>query len=157
MLINDARDFPSDTSIEKLLPIGFETFTRVTGEETTSSGDLIALLPSDRNCVFQQEMSLKNFAGYRENNCDIECRMLKISAQCNCIPFFYPNSGERVCNYTKIPCLSDSFNYIYEANANISTDTFNCACPSNCNNIYYEARTNTVPMLNSNYRVDPFL
>lgn len=156
MLINDGRDFPSDTSIEKLLPIGFETFTRVSGEETTCSGDVAALSVEDRNCVFTYERSLQNFPDYRENNCDIECRMQKITSQCDCVPFLYPNSGENVCNFTKIPCLTESFDFIFEVNANISTGKVNCACPSNCNNIYYEVRTNTVPMLATDLRMDRF-
>lgn len=157
MLINDGRDFPSDTSIEKLLPIGFETFSRVTGEETTCSGDVVALGVDDRNCVFASERSLNNFPDYRENNCDIECRMLKIASKCECVPFLYPNAdGEKVCNFTKIPCLSENFDYFFEANANISMGNINCACPSNCNNFYYDVRTNTVPMLQTNFRMDPF-
>lgn len=157
MLINDGRDFPSDTSIEKLLPIGFETFTRVRGEETTCSSDVVALSISDRNCVFSNERQLNSFPDYRENNCDIECRMLKTLASCNCVPFFYPSEGEKVCNFTKIPCLSDNFNYIYETNANISVGRISCACPSNCNNLYYDVRTNTIPMLTSSFKQDRFL
>lgn len=156
LLINDGNDFPSDTSVEKLLPIGFETFTRVSGEQTTCSGDVIALAQEDRNCVFSNERTLENFPKYRENNCDIECRMKKIKYRCDCTPFMYPNSGERVCNFTKIPCLSDSFDFIFEASANASTEKFSCYCPSNCNNIQYDVRTNTVPMLATVYRIDPF-
>lgn len=157
MLINDGRDFQSDTSIEKLLPIGFETFTRVTGEETTCSSDVAGLSVDDRNCVFHYERSLRNFAEYRENNCDIECRMLKISSRCECVPFLYPNTdGEQVCNFTKIGCLSDNYDFIYETSANISVGKVQCECPSNCNNVFYDVRTNTVPMLNTDYRLDKF-
>lgn len=155
MLINDGRDFPSDTSIEKLLPIGFETFTRVKGEETTSSGDVMALSQKDRNCVFGDERSLTNFPEYRDNNCDTECKILKISSKCDCTPFYYPNTEDNVCNFTKIPCLSESFDPFYETLSNSSSKS-PCVCPSNCNNIYYEVRTNTVAMPKSNYRIDPF-
>lgn len=157
MLINDGRDFPSDTSIEKLLPIGFETFTRVRGEQTTCSSDVMALSIDDRSCVFADELDLKAFPDYRENNCDIECRMLKAASRCDCIPFFYPSEGERVCNFTKIPCLSENYNYIYETNANISVGSTSCTCPSNCNNLYYDVRTNTIPMLATPYKLDNFL
>lgn len=157
MLIHDGRDFPSDTAIEKLLPIGFETFTRVTGEETTCSGDVMGLSWEDRNCVFSNERELRSFDDYRENNCDIECRMLKIVSRCDCVPFLYPNAdGGQVCNFTKIPCLIENFDFIYETNANISVGKISCACPSNCNNFYYDVRTNTVPMLTTTFRLDTF-
>lgn len=156
MLINDGRDFPSDTSTEKLLPIGFETFTHITGVQTTCSGDVAALSIDDRNCLFTDERSLTNFPDYRGNNCDIECRMLKTAANCDCVPYFYPYSGERVCNFSMIPCLSESFDFIFEASTNVSAGQVTCACPSNCNNINYEVRTNTVPMLATNFRMDTF-
>lgn len=158
MLINDVYLFPSDTSIDKMLPIGFETFTRVTAEQTSCSTNVMNLNVADRNCLFASERVLKNFVDYREINCDIECRAEKVLEKCECLPFYYPNiEALPVCNFTKLECLNENYDYIFETSDNISIGGGStCECPSNCNNLAYDVRTNTVPMVVHDFKVDPF-
>lgn len=155
LLIDDGRNHPSDTSHEKLLPVGFETFVRVTGEETTCSSEVGALAVADRDCVFEQERTLKSFPDYRERNCALECRTWKVGERCDCLSYLHPVTGPRTCNFTKIGCLTENHDYFQEFQMNSTKDEV-CNCPPNCNSIRYDVRLNPVPMLHKYFK-DPFL
>lgn len=59
LLIHESSVFPSDTAVEKLLPIRSETFVSIRTTMTICSGQVKALPISDRSCVFPEEFSLR--------------------------------------------------------------------------------------------------
>lgn len=53
------------------------------------------------------------FDKYREINCDLECRMLKVLELCDCLPYYF-ETIERipVCNFRQIKCLVDHYGWL---------------------------------------------
>lgn len=110
LLIHESNTFPGETSISKMLPVNSESLVSVKTTVTICSPQVKALPISDRECVFPEEKGLKYFKGYKEINCDIECRMDKALEVCDCLPYYYPNfQNFLICNYTKIECLMDHY------------------------------------------------
>lgn len=59
ILLNEYNLYPSERSIERMLPHKSETFVEVRPERTDCSPAVAALPISDRGCVFSEEFSLK--------------------------------------------------------------------------------------------------
>uniref|UniRef100_A0A1B0CQE6 Putative sodium channel protein nach n=1 Tax=Lutzomyia longipalpis TaxID=7200 RepID=A0A1B0CQE6_LUTLO len=154
VLINEPAAYPGDRSIEKIYPVGYESMARVSGEQTNCS-DMVRDLPiEDRKCYFPGDHQLKYFSIYRENNCDIECRMDETLKYCQCVPFFFPNPQKLdVCNVTRISCLVQNYEILYRQNLNSSSNQ--CDCPANCNGIYYDVRSNSAPITKTIYSTSP--
>ncbi|XP_059611780.1 sodium channel protein Nach-like [Phlebotomus argentipes] len=154
VLINEPAAYPGDRSIEKIYPLGMENLVRVSGEQTNCS-DMVRNLPiTDRKCYFPTDFRLKFFSNYRENNCDIECRIDETLNYCQCVPFFFPNPQNLdVCNVTRIPCLVDNYDLINRQSTN-GTEPF-CDCLSNCNGIYYDVRSNSAFLSKYPYSTSP--
>ena len=59
VIINDNDLYPSEESIEKLLPHQQETYVELSPERTIASEKIISLPISDRGCVFPDEVQMK--------------------------------------------------------------------------------------------------
>lgn len=59
ILINEFDLFPSEKTIERMLPLMQETFVEIRPEKTISSKAISALPISDRGCVFKDEYDLR--------------------------------------------------------------------------------------------------
>lgn len=59
ILINEFDLFPSEKTIERMLPLMQETFVEIRPEQTISSKAISALPISDRGCVFKDEYNLR--------------------------------------------------------------------------------------------------
>ena len=73
ILINERNLYPSERTIERLLPHKHETYVEVRPEKTDCSSQISALPISDRGCVFENEHSL------RYVNCESKNVYFKIS------------------------------------------------------------------------------
>lgn len=129
LLLHDPRIYASDLSVEKMISHKGESILRILPTLTECSQAVRDLPTNDRECLFDSEKELrfcamlkknKNiyildfsfFKGYKENNCDVECRMFKMINYCGCLPYFYHNLTDgRVptCNFTRITCLVDNY------------------------------------------------
>ena len=94
MLVHGSDDFPDETAIEQVLPVGRELLLRVNPTSGYCTQAVRQLAPSVRQCVFQLEKTLKHFPVYSETNCLTECRMDYAIQYCNCSHFYYHNTGE---------------------------------------------------------------
>lgn len=59
ILINEYNLFPTEKTIERMLPHKQETFVEIKPERTISSPAVTALPISDRGCVFENEYKLR--------------------------------------------------------------------------------------------------
>lgn len=59
LLVQDGSTFPSDTSVEKMLPFQYETLVSLRTTLTTCSTQVKQLPVSSRQCVFSDEMQLE--------------------------------------------------------------------------------------------------
>lgn len=62
----------------KILGNGTENFLRLLGTKLVCSEEVRGLDIDQRSCVFNNEEKLKYFKDYRDNNCEIECKMDKV-------------------------------------------------------------------------------
>ncbi|KAL2713497.1 sodium channel protein Nach-like [Vespula squamosa] len=125
VLVHDPYDYPDHNANDKLIGLNKQAFLSVAPEETYAMLDVKDLAVSTRNCVFSDEgdeiiKDKKN--GYRGLtsgrysyiNCMAECRANTIKNKCDCIPYYFPSSGQyienvseaRVCNLKDVKCLS---------------------------------------------------
>lgn len=128
-------------------------------------------MPVDqRECYFSEEQSLRYFkGGYRDSNCEMECRMDKIYAACRCLPFMYPKVlFKRVCNASDIPCLSTFYptfykhppklplNLAFTPQARALRALPACECLPQCDDLFYSIQTTGVPLRSIPYTVNLF-
>lgn len=141
LLIHERDIYASDLSVEKMISHRSETTIRLVTTLTTCSQPVRSLSTEDRECVFQPERQLEwvfriviyyfysliplcsFFDVYKENNCDVQCRMKKIINYCGCLPYYFRHVAPDVetCNFTQIQCLVDhyckngtNFFYVYQ-------------------------------------------
>jgi hypothetical protein len=91
--VHGSDDYPDDTTIEKVLPLGRELLLRVNPTSGHCTKAVRQVAPSIRQCVFESEMKLKYFPVYSEINCITECRMDYTIHYCNCSHFYYLDTG----------------------------------------------------------------
>lgn len=111
MLIHERGVYPSDLSIEKMISHRSETSIRIVPTQTKCAPSVQSLSPDDRECLFGAERRLEYFGDYKENNCDVECRMKQIIQYCDCLPYYFRILSPNVttCNFTQIACLVDNY------------------------------------------------
>ncbi|CAO1344894.1 unnamed protein product [Diamesa hyperborea] len=138
MMLNNYDLYPGKRSKMSFLPHQQETFVDIRPERTECSNQVKDLPVSDRGCIFDNEFRLKFFPKYSEENCKIECLMLQTIKYCECLPYFYYNTQNiEVCNFLKIPCLTEHYD-ILNNSANMT-----CNCPTQCNGEVYEVRVSS--------------
>lgn len=110
MIVNEYNEYPSENSIEKVLPSFQESFVEIQPERTFCSEPVRHLSISDRGCYFENEWNLKFYNRYSEANCQVECRMKQVIDLCGCLPYYYLQFEQiEVCNFTKIKCFMDNY------------------------------------------------
>lgn len=175
LLVHKNNVFPSETTIEKLIPIHSEVLVRIRPTVITCSNQVRQLGVTERNCLFPGERQLRFFSEYDDENCIIECQILSIIERCECVPYYFievPNIP--VCNFTKIPCLVDNFGrWAFVGRHHIVLlDTFvsfaehtivrkesaeyRCECPPSCQNTIFDVQTNAIPLSITNFTIVDF-
>lgn len=123
-----------------------------------------------RECLFSEELTLDYFpGGYRDSNCEMECRMDKIYAACSCLPYNYPRVRyRRICNASDIPCLTTYYpsfykhppklpiNLMYTPQARALKNLPPCECLPNCDDLFYSIQTTGVPLRSIPYTINLF-
>jgi acid-sensing ion channel, other len=106
ILITQPKFYPSERSIERMLPHKQETFVEIRPERTDVSPAVRSLPISDRGCVFNNEHPMKYFPEYHEENCLVECNMALHIKTCDCMPYyFYNTENVETCSFTSIACM----------------------------------------------------
>lgn len=106
ILISQPKLYPSDRTIERMVPHKQETFVEIRPEKTDCSSDVRSLPISDRGCVFSNEYQLRFFPEYMEGNCVVECNMQLHIKKCDCLPyFFYNTENVETCSFKQIECV----------------------------------------------------
>jgi len=98
--------------------------------------------PSERDCYFEGEKSLKYFKKYSQKNCDIECRTNVTKKICGCVDIEQPfEKHEELClNISRLleSCVRTLQNYLHTS-LNYSPEQ-NCSCLPLCNSISYNIK-----------------
>ncbi|CAD7089986.1 unnamed protein product [Hermetia illucens] len=154
LLVHKNNVFPSETTIEKLIPIHSEVLVRIRPTVITCSNQVRQLGVTERNCLFPEERRLRFFSEYDDENCIIECQILSIIERCECVPYYFievPNIP--VCNFTKIPCLVDNFEHTIVRKESAE---YRCECPPSCQNTIFDVQTNAIPLSITNFTIVDF-
>ncbi|KAK2581874.1 hypothetical protein KPH14_002336 [Odynerus spinipes] len=117
VLVHYPYDYPDHNADDKLIDLNKQAFLSVSPEETYATLDVKDLTIPTRNCVFSDEgdkilnkehMAYRRLTSERYSyvNCMAECRASTIKRKCNCIPYYFPPSENRVCNLKDVKCLS---------------------------------------------------
>ncbi|CAG9559483.1 unnamed protein product [Danaus chrysippus] len=78
----------------------------VTAMTVYTSPEAAKLSVAQRRCRFLHENSLKHNSVYTYNMCRMECRLRLCLKYCKCVPFFYRNGKEKICDVEGMQCLA---------------------------------------------------
>lgn len=88
-----------------------EAFISLSPESTYSTGNILRLPVSMRDCLFENERKLSVFQRYSYTNCLAECRSEMIFKLCGCVPYHLPYNGTLpICQMDKIECVLNNKN-----------------------------------------------
>lgn len=86
--------------------MGNQVFLSISPEEIYSTPEIMNLPIERRKCIFSSERKLIDptgnvvsnltYARYSYINCVTECRATTIKAKCQCIPYYYQQTGEYI-------------------------------------------------------------
>jgi hypothetical protein len=72
-------------------------YQQVSAASTYSTSEVRALSKEQRQCLFDDEQTLRsasgNGSGYSYSNCLVQCRLQHMHRLCHCAPYFYPTGG----------------------------------------------------------------
>lgn len=133
--IHNAYDYLDDNAEVKSIKYKHEASIIITPERTYSSSNVIKMPISRRMCYTQNERPLKFMRQYSQINCFAECRSEMIYQQCNCVPYFMPNSNVYpVCEMNNLQCVQHNWKLIHMMTVNET-----CDCLADCNFNLYSA------------------
>lgn len=112
MLIHNREDYADNDYLFTALP-GYTVNMYLTPSIVKSDENVRTLRPSERNCLFQDEVKYAKFITieweidsmdyfqkkllinnkYSYASCMTDCRVRGYIDHCECIPFFYPHTG----------------------------------------------------------------
>lgn len=161
VLIHNVNEFAGTSSIEKVIGNGTETFIRLLGTRLFCSEEVESLTIEQRSCLFVNEQKLKYFSGdYIDSHCELECKMDKILAVCNCVLYMLPKvAGKKVCQLKDVPCLSKHFPAFYRHPSTKPPSQIaeiECSCLPQCNDIFYNVQAAGMALRNVPYTASPF-
>lgn len=113
LIVHEPDVLASSSVSEKNIAANAEVLVRVTTMVASCSEEVQQLPISDRGCIYDSERKLRFFARYREANCDLECKLLRIESLCKCLPYYFVSQVDEkkapVCGFASIRCLVDNF------------------------------------------------
>lgn len=106
-MIHYPYDYPDYNANDRLIDLNKQAFLSVSPEETYATLDVKDLAISTRNCVFSDEgdkiLKYENVyytrltsGRYSYKNCMAGCRANTIRNKCDCIPYYFPSSGQYI-------------------------------------------------------------
>ncbi|XP_017781531.1 PREDICTED: uncharacterized protein LOC108566244 [Nicrophorus vespilloides] len=101
-------------------------------QETIASVNLRYLLPSQRQCRFDDEPINSDIPAYSASICYISCRYRLVLKLCGCKPFFYNNLPGKVCDLKGMQCVAKYSELITGPPIKLG-----CNCPQPCDLITY--------------------
>ncbi|KAK4874126.1 hypothetical protein RN001_013486 [Aquatica leii] len=120
----------------------------------TTYADLKLYKPKDRLCYFQDEIYLRYFKIYNQQNCMLECLTNYTLDRCGCVSFYMPRGADTpICGPGKLECVAlanDDFNQIKTTKkkgfrSNPSQDALmnsnKCSCMPSCFSLRYDIET----------------
>lgn len=129
ILVNQPILYPSQRTLERMLPHRQMSFVEIRPERTYCSTTVRSLPISDRGCVFDNEYQLKwvfddiyddklikqtHFFrffkdAYMEENCIVECNMELHMKTCECLPYYFYNTDNvETCSFKSIKCMIEN-------------------------------------------------
>jgi amiloride-sensitive sodium channel len=159
ILINENMLYTSEKTIERMLPHKMETLVEVRPERTISSRAISALPISDRGCVFSDEIKMRFFPNYNENNCVVECKMEKIIQLCDCLPYFYYNTeNTELCDVKKLQCIIENRKFLKKLKRPENVTEKDCVCPTQCDSTTFQIRMSStdINLDLMKHNIDPF-
>ncbi|KPI92428.1 Sodium channel protein Nach [Papilio xuthus] len=127
IVFTDWSEFPLEVESVLAHP-GIEAFLLISATYTYCSEEVATLPIDSRKCVFEDEVILPHFWKYHHTDCELNCLVSKVESECHCVVFYVPNvSPHQVCNFTKIPCITDvKYQMTEESSASW------CGCQRDC-------------------------
>lgn len=93
ILIHDPEDFPQTSVTTSIGQPGFDLNIAVLPSVIVSEPGIRGLSQLQRNCLFEDEAKLRTTNKYSFQSCMNECTVDTILTKCDCLPFYYPESG----------------------------------------------------------------
>lgn len=94
ILIHDPEDFPQTSVTTSIGQPGFDLNIAVLPSVIVSEPGIRGLSQLQRNCLFEDEKKLRTTNKYSFQSCMNECTVDTILSKCDCLPFYYPESGD---------------------------------------------------------------
>ncbi|CAH0389143.1 unnamed protein product [Bemisia tabaci] len=119
-----------------------------------SSDEVKQLSVSQRRCRFIHESNLKISPAYSFKFCRMECRIKLSLKLCGCVPFFYPPTGEPICNVKGMKCLAKYEEEMIKLH-NLNKYNLDCNCLPACDDVSFviDSATNMYWFLGTNLNV----
>lgn len=94
ILIHDAENFPqTSVTTTTIGQPGYDLTIPVIPSVIVSEPGIRSLSEKQRNCLFDDEQKLRTTNKYSFQSCMTECTVDTILNKCDCLPFYYPESG----------------------------------------------------------------
>ncbi|XP_043277737.1 sodium channel protein Nach-like [Venturia canescens] len=117
LMVHYPYDFPDHNAENKLVGLNSQMFVSISPEETYSTEEVKSLSVKTRDCIFSEEKQIGDdydimlmnltYEKYTYKNCLAACRAATIKEKCQCIPYYYPQQGTRVCDLNDVKCLNE--------------------------------------------------
>ncbi|KAK5637987.1 hypothetical protein RI129_012282 [Pyrocoelia pectoralis] len=162
----DFPDMVSGNLQQRLVPIGDETFVRLSATATYAAEEVRKYSIHKRKCSFWDESKTHFGSHSTHSDCLLNCRMKSMIALCQCIPFMFANifTGIDVpqCTFQDLPCLFKyqhkweryyPFEYEGDDMEAEKQDSLICEyCVPNCRGIWYTVQTDSVELISGRNR-----
>ncbi|XP_051163806.1 sodium channel protein Nach-like [Leptopilina boulardi] len=141
IIIHAAEDYPEPDILVVTAQPEHNINIALTGTTITGTDDIDALSKTERNCVLKDE----KYIGYSYNSCITGCKMTRIEAACDCIPYNFATpcvnlSG--LCDFKSINCIQKYHMKITQLFEETTLDNGKvlppCQCEETCNRVFYK-------------------
>ncbi|XP_019890550.2 pickpocket protein 28 [Musca domestica] len=108
---------------------------------TTTSKNIEAFTPAQRQCQMPDERYLRFFKVYTEKNCELECLTNFTLAQCGCVRFAMPRTWDMpVCREDQMECYASAEGNLSAMffSSDFKESTNKCNCLPACTSLDYD-------------------
>ncbi|XP_016929099.1 pickpocket protein 28 [Drosophila suzukii] len=114
VFLNSPESVPLTSGNYILVPHGDEVLVSVLPAYVVSTDNLHEITPDKRQCLFDDERSLRFFRSYSQSNCQTECLANFTISKCGCAKFWMPKPvGTPVCGLSDITCYTSAQDELY--------------------------------------------
>jgi amiloride-sensitive sodium channel len=134
IMLHQPNEIPTIFHEEMYIPYGNRKTIILMARIYKTAESLRKYAPGKRGCYFDGERQLKFFKSYTKSHCDFECMTNFTLAECGCVKFSMPRSGETpICDIDRVACYTEAMQN-WPRNAKSETP---CSCYPTCNYIKY--------------------